>query len=458
MRLIIADLARRTYRWPTAFMALGVALFWSGHIGRGGVQSAFAVSLAAVFMIGPLFVVGTPTPRLIWYLPVSRRDLWRSKWLVATVGSVMLTTTAKLPVMFLPGGRLEFSRLLLSIAYDFAYAGIGCGLFAMSALPSSGLRRHLWGVINTMRIVACVGGPFWALAIRHRLPTRWTDLSPVTAAMLAGALALSLASYFHTPGLATHLGHPLMKRASSTPRGRRTGTSRVARGAGLTGLPRLLVHEYAWSTGLGAFLVVTFGAMVFVAGALMSSPASYGGFLRMQNLLLFDDAIAPQRRQLFDLMVWFGLFAGTLVSRFPESIRHLRVLPIGASTLNLLLVGWPLVMLATVWAALLGLHYLVLGQPVASLRPASFLALAGSSALMRALSLRWPGSTPFIFSLSISVVPIIRLINGPSSGLMAMLGIGGLGAAAALNHFTLMRGSTYKRPPQVLGVATQRSA
>jgi hypothetical protein len=464
MRMLIADLVRRGYRWPSALFTFSVAIFWASHRADvGEAQAAFAMSLGAAFMMGPLFVAMSPAPRAIWYLPVSRRDVWRATWLVASVGPVVLTTAGKLVARLVPApaGLLGFSSLTLSSAYDFAYAGIGCGLIALCARshPASGPRRHLSGIISTMSLVAAVGGLFWGFAIRHWLPTHWSDLSPVTGTILAAALALALAAYFYTPGLEWRTGRPFYTRTTGAARPRQTRDARFSRRAGPTGLPRLLLHEYAFSVALGGFLVVAFGAIVFVTGALMNSPGAYGGFLRMQNLLLFDETVAPQRRQLFDLLIWFGLFAGTLVSRFPETIRHLRVLPIRASALNLLLVAWPLVMLVTVWAALLGLHYAVLGQPVASLQPALFVALAGSSAIMRALSLRWPGYSPFIFSLSISVVPMVRLINGPSSGLLAVLGIGGLAAAAALNHFTLMRSATYRRPPLVLGrVQAQRWA
>lgn len=39
---------------------------------------------------------------------------------------------------------------------------------------------------------------------------------------------------------------------------------------------------------------------------------------------------------------------------------------------------------------------------------------------------------------------------------LAVLGIGGIAAAAALNHFTLMRSSTYKHTTQAFGVVPAR--
>lgn len=456
MRLLITDLVRRKCRWPAALLTLGVAAFWSGSghpDGVGGAPEAFAASLGAAFMMGPLIIAGMPTERAIWYLPISRRDRWRATWLVATVGPVTLTTAGKLLAQLVPGtpGSLGFSSLALSSVYDFAYAGIGCGLVIVSARshPARGLARHVSVLIGAIRAVALVGGLFWGYAIRNLLPTRWSDLSSVTGTMLAAALALTIAAYFHTPG-------PAARSILWAPRQHpKTATSRAGRMEGLTGLPRLLVHEYVWSVLFGGFLVVTFGVVVFVSGALMHSPASYGGFLRMQSLLLFDGAIAQERGQVFDLIIWYGLFAGTLVSRFPAMIRHLRVLPLRASQLNMLLVAWPVLMLLTVWTVLLGLHYVVLGQPVASLRPALFIALVGSSAIMRALTLRWPGYSAWVFGLTISVVPMVRLF-GPSSAALAILGLGGIAAAAALNHATLMRSSTYRDRTPAFGVTPAR--
>jgi hypothetical protein len=456
MRLLITDLVRRKYRWPAALLTFSVAASWwaSGQPDAVEAPWAFAVSLGIAFMMGPLIIAGMPTERAIWYLPISRRDRWRATWLVATIGPAILTTAGKSFALLAPGApsSLGFSRLTLSSVYDFAYAGIGCGLVIVSARshPARGLARHLSVLIGAIGTVAFAGGIFWGFAIRNLLPTRWSDLSPVTGTMLAAALALTIATYFHTPG-------PAARSILWAPRQHpKTATSRAGRMEGLTGLPRLLVHEYAWSVLLGGFLVVTFGVVVFVTGALMHSPASYGGFLRMQSLLLFDGAIAQERGQVFDLIIWYGLFAGTLVSRFPAMIRHLRVLPLRASQLNMLLVAWPALMLLTVWAVLLGLHYVVLGQPVASLRPALFIALVGSSAIMRALTLRWPGYSLWVFSLTISVVPMVRLFNGPSSASLAILGLGGIAAAAALNHATLMRSSTYRDRTPAFGVAPAR--
>src|SRR5471032_2459635 len=126
MRLLITDLVRRKYRWPAALLTLGVAAFWSGSghpDGVGGAPEAFAASLGAAFMMGPLIIAGMPTERAIWYLPISRRDRWRATWLVSTVGPVTLTTAGKLLAQLVPGtpGSLGFSSLTLSSVYDFAY-------------------------------------------------------------------------------------------------------------------------------------------------------------------------------------------------------------------------------------------------------------------------------------------------------------------------------------------------
>ena len=372
-------------------------------------------------------------------------------WLLTTVGTTALTTAAKLVALLGSSAtsRLDFSSLTLSSVCDFAYTGIGCGLAIVLARsrPTRGPRRLMSSLIRIVAALIFMGGMFWGFVVRSRLPTRWSDLSPVSETLLVAALALTLATYFHTPE-ARSRARPRLVRSPS-----RTGPSEFTGRPGLTGLPRLLVHEYVWSAGLAGFLIVVFGTVVFAGGGLMNSPASYGGFLQMQRLLLFDNATAQTRGTFFDLIIWFSLFMATLASRFTEMIRHLRVLPIGATRLTMLLVGWPALMLATVWAVLLVLHYAVLGGPVASLRPALFLALVGSSALMKALTLRWPRLSGWIFGASISVTPIVRLVDGPSSVIMATLGLGAIVAAAALTHVALRHGSTYRQPPRLRGVA-----
>ena len=179
----------------------------------------------------------------------------------------------------------------------------------------------------------------------------------------------------------------------------------------------------------------------------MQSSEGYGGFLEMQKLLLLDEAMSETRQWVFDLIIWASLFAATQIGRLPNILRHLRVLPLAAPLLNMLLVAWPALMVITVWAGLVGLRAVVSGSQAVSLQPALLVALIGSSAIARAINLRWLAASPWVAFIGLCAGPALSLFYGPSSAFLVVLGIGGIAAAAALNHVTLMQSATYRKEP-----------
>jgi hypothetical protein len=455
MRLLFEDMLDRRYRWPSALCVLGVAVFWLGADPR----ESFVASLTAVFAMGPLFVAAAPEPRAVWYVPVSRRDRWRATWLLAVAVPATIVTAAKLPVLLFspPAHWLHLSgALALSGLLDFAYAGVACSLLLFLAewrtTPGRG-RALVPGLVSIVALITVMGGGlFWPSLFRRLLPLRWADLSPVSGTILAAALVGSVASYFHAP-VPPPLGRGI--RPSARPRTRERG-SQVPAAGGLTRLPRLLLHEYRFSLGLGGFLVATCALVLFIAGQVTHYPDSLGGLLRLQSLLLFDAPVIRPRGP-FDLIVWYALVAMTFVGRFPEILTHLRALPVAAWRLNLILVAWPALMLATVWTALLALHFAVLARPVESFQLPLLLALAGSCATLRAATLRWPGVASWIVGLTLIVTPLVRLADGRPHPWLTGLGLAGIAASAVVNHFTLRRASTYKRAAAAVGGVPARS-
>ena len=364
MRLLIADFVRRN-RFNPVFFGLMVATMFGATAAGVSPGRAFRVSMGMVFGIGPALVLRY-LPRTIWYLPVSKRDIWRAGWLVSTVGATLLATAIKLAAILVPQVRASVSlaSVALSSVYDFAYAGVGCGLvvLAIRPQPTNGWRRGVSAVLKgsaefilPLGMVVAFFGDFMA----PHLPTHWTDLTPRSIAVLVAALGVTAATYFYSPMPLTPTNR------IQRPARARTGPPRLELG-GFSGLPYLLVHESAWTLLIGGSMVIGSILVVFAAAIFLHSPEGIVGFLRAL-LLRLDGQVTPAPGDGMDSvipLIGFAVFITSLIARFPTMIRHLRVLPLGAARLNLLLIAWPAVTWLVAWAGLLALHYVVVGDGV----------------------------------------------------------------------------------------------
>lgn len=214
MRLLIIDLVRRS-KWRTAFFSvLLVGMLWVAnqmdHPGR-----AFAVSMGVAFAFGPQLTL-RHVPRAIWYLPVSRRDVWRAGWLVATVGATLVTTLAKLLTMLvMPAARSSgISGIALSSLYDFLATGVGCGLVIAATRPlaarapwrqAASLLRRLAEAALPLGFLGIVYGGF---LLGKALPTHWSDLTARSGLALAAGLALTIGAYFYSPSAPARVHRP----------------------------------------------------------------------------------------------------------------------------------------------------------------------------------------------------------------------------------------------------------
>src|SRR4051794_11776780 len=149
MRLLVADIIRRKPKGLIVFAAALLPMWWWGVTEAPG--RVFAMSMGFAFLLGPqtglLFL-----PRATWYLPVTRRDIWRANWLVATAGVTVLTTLIKLTVLLVPSLRkaVGLPDVLLSSLYDLSYCGLGCA-FAIAIhhpQPSRGPWRGIWPLVK----------------------------------------------------------------------------------------------------------------------------------------------------------------------------------------------------------------------------------------------------------------------------------------------------------------------
>ena len=423
MPLLIRYFLRRNQRATvTMVLAVGAGWFWVATEPQVA-QLVFAFSPGMAYLLGPELRLWL-LPRAIWYLPVRQRDVWRAGWLVSTVGITALFLAAKLPGFFFTSARetIGASGLLLSVAYDFASTGIGAALVVLvtSPGPARGPLHVAWPAVQgTAGALLPVGVlPFMYLPqwLDNAPPVQWDALSARAGAALAAGVALGIVTYFHSPTPAV-----LANRV-----GRRTRSVRGGSWIGLTGVPRLLLHEYAWTLGLGGGL----GLAVTVFIVFMS------GSIDMRTLL--------ENPAVNLLFCYLGLVA-PLMARFSGMLRHLRVLPLGAARLTALLLAWPAIILVTMWMAFAIVRYLALGDAPSSHQALTLAGLIGVSALVQA-GLLWFTSAirAVVFGVLMMAIPLVQTFAPLPAPALASVGLGGLLAAAFINYAALSRSSTYK--------------
>src|SRR6185369_13013745 len=75
MRLLLADRVRRTNRWVLLFFAAFAGGMWWAAGYSAQPSRALAASMGIAVQLGS-FMTLLLIPRALWYLPVSRRDVW----------------------------------------------------------------------------------------------------------------------------------------------------------------------------------------------------------------------------------------------------------------------------------------------------------------------------------------------------------------------------------------------
>src|SRR6185436_17854015 len=114
MRRLMADIVWRKYRWIPPLVFVGLVPAWSMATDRPAAGWAFGYSMGMAFMVGPQMLNPSLLPRPIFYLPISKRDIWRATWFLATLGATLFMASAKALAMLIqgPGRSLSLSTLL----------------------------------------------------------------------------------------------------------------------------------------------------------------------------------------------------------------------------------------------------------------------------------------------------------------------------------------------------------
>lgn len=439
VQILVRDMLRRLPNRHLALAAAVFALAWGVFLPKGRASYLAAGSLAFAFYFGPIMMLGWLQPSPVSYLPVSRRDTWRAAWTMSVVAPLVMMTLLKIPGAL--AASSGWSTLTLSSTMDFLYAGSGCALLA----ATWGREKEAGRVMLAM--ISLVAGMFLPFLLRAQLPVQWAAVSPAQAALLGAGAAATVYGALHVPAA----GRPLRRALSD-------GSPVVApplASTRLSGLPRLLLHELAFASGLACFMIVVVLGVALAINGWVS--VSWRSWLEVQGLLIFSATAldgGPRRWDIIEQIAWCALYVGTVSPRFADAVKHLTVLPIGTARLQLILLGWPILFWSAVWIGLAFLHVLVVGGPAtAGYRVPLLLALSGMSGLAISLQLRFAKGPTALISAGPFLIPFTRLGQAPA-WVALVVAATTIGLAVALIRNALSRADTYKRASP-FGLRTQ---
>lgn len=454
---IARDYVRRVGRdYVLAIAALAVLwLFFA--VGGVSWSLALALTLAAAAALGPTIVFGSMARRELLLMPVSRRELWRARWLLSTLIPLTVVLVAQalgvlaaMPLLgylppVLPDPALTAVCVLL-------YTGAMMGLAPAQAWWSSPRRRLFSRIVNgliaPMAMVAFLGGMLWPILLRSRLPETWSDVRGWMAVVFVVGAVMTVLGYRRVPGAVPH-NLPRAVQADLVLPG--FGRSRPSV-PWLTGVNRLLWLQLS---GVLKFSVPMF---VLIAGAttavslFVGSPDGDPFVVMMAGVAWFaGDASAVGRFYLLAFIVLQFMDTGMLSLPRSDSLRallrHLRTLPFTAQQVVSILLVRRILGLVAVWLVVLGVFAAVSGTPKTLGLP-WLAALIGLDAVLHGWSLirRWSYWETFILAIATSTVLslLLRDVPFPNGLFLAAAAFFLLLAFAVLRSAITNRRETYQ--------------
>jgi hypothetical protein len=430
-RLVIDYVGRRW--WIYAAVAPMSALLWTV---AGGLEHAFSPGqVVGDSMCGAAFyalqAIAIWPSREYAVLPLSASDVWRARWVIATLVSPIVILLGAVIATVLTHVRPGGPSLTWSFALNAAFCGafFACAPWAGRALHWIGGRSWPTPVLVGAVLLAVSAGVLVFVApmlLADRIPARWDQLSIASAAVLIGMAGLAVRSFVSPERLWVTAG------ASTPPsQSRVRWTARATTPTWRAGVGGLIVRTWA-TISVSLLIWACLIPVVFeISGRqIISSVFSLGGDVPLGVLLIAS----------FVTWDWVG-------SPSPRiQLRLLRTLPVTGARLNTaLLVPGPLAWV-TAWGAALLAHPLVIGGWPASLRGDLLVLLIGFSALGTAWLIRWRRGLIAYGALALLAGYLLRVhVQAPPAG-MYVAGIAGAATAWWLNLDTVTRKSDRYRP------------
>ena len=436
-RLLLIDSFRRN---PLALLiqaGIGAAIWIAAGAGLFTTGTALAASMALAQLSGPGLAVRMVAPREVLILPMSRTEIWRTRFCFSTAVVVCAVTTGKLLGLAAshswqqPGPGLE--TIALSTVFDVVYASAFTWMFFVVPVQRPALM--------TFGVIVFMLSPFMPFVLSDRLPTIWSELTATSIGFIVAGSALGLLAFLGTPTVVT-APSPVAGRAALKAR----GGGWLPEFPRVVGLNRLLLKVWmmAAATQVGTMIVMPLGIWLFNGFA--GPWSDWISSARDLGFLPFD----PQANRMN--VVWIWIFASVGNETIMNSLRLLRSLPLTARALTVLLLSSSFITWINAWIVLGLVHLAVFGEVPADWRISLLVGYLGGDCLMRSLQLRW--NTRFwavilILALVFPVALLGRELDWSLDLVLLILGPAALIFAAWLSHRALRtHRDAYIRKPQ----------
>jgi hypothetical protein len=425
-RRLLVDSLRRN--WIALLIQAGLAatIWIAAGAALISIGTAVAASMALAQLAGPGLAVRMVAPREVLILPMSKAEIWRTRFWFGTVMVVGAVASGKL--LGFAASQLwsqpapGFETIALSTVLDVVYASAFTWLFFI--LPAQ--RPTLMGIGVAIFLLS----PFVPFALSDRLPTAWNELTMTGIGLILAGAAAGVLAYLGTPVLVT-APSPIAGRAALKARGR----GWLPEFPQVVGLNRLLLK--IWTTALA----IQVGTIVMLPLVMRLIDGVFGGSLddfseaaRKYGLLPFE----PDANRVNG--VWLWILASVGNEAMSNMLRHLRALPFRAWTLTAVFLAASLITWLTAWIVLGLFHFVLFGHLPATWRLPLLLGYLGCDCLVRSLQLRSNNRFHAVILLLAVVVPVgilARSLNLSLDSVLLSLGPVAVLVAAWLSHAAL---------------------
>jgi hypothetical protein len=434
---LILDLLRRGRLLPYVVLALP---------NFPPVDMPGVTALVTAMMMGNWFFSRPGTAREILQLPLSRKQLWRIRWILAFVVPLIILfgRLARLGIAA-AGGRDAAFRLSWAVLI-FLFQLSTLGILAVMSGPirqrvsnRSKLLHPLkrfhdcffFGVYSTVYVIVVFTAIGAAVALEtpaYRQMAEWPAVAPL---FLAVGLCVAAISFFHSPQIA--------------PRSVVNLSPRESKGGNKT---RPLTKS--WMTG-PAFFVWTQILTAVLKAMIFGSVFLFLWWI-LDGLLLKRFTMFSAEPHVMAAIFLSGLSIGGSSTDFLETrLRHLRVLPRSTRTLAAALTLLPVLSFVCHWVVPVAAYRMMSGHlPWAwALRLELLSVLAGVSSLLDSVALRAVGTSarflPGLFLFMAAGFAFNRFGTPwppATTGLIGLLGLAGIAASFLLNAVALRRSSS----------------